>query len=328
MLYHIRFFKVPSVKKSSDNKYYVLKTVLSLPNDLGDEFFHGECDIQITIGKLTAPQVIPWKAGMRSCSFEQEIPFSKASKLGVLTIQAQVVEKSVTDYLADVEHHHLAGFLPLLSEQLKLADKSSTERRAIRSFEFQGLPSIINIAEETGESIAKHLWDGAIIGTHKLLESDEILLPQSPKNILELGSGCGLLGIALAKKYKNADIVLTDLDDAEEICKHNLSINNIPNGKFHIFDWNEDDENITKVPWDLVVVADCIYNDDSYDALTKALIKAATKPDTRFIMANKYRHPDEANFFVQLKEYFDIITDVTVEKFGQPVQLVEFRIKK
>lgn len=322
MLYHVRFLKVPSARRG--NKGYNVKCVLSLTNDLGDEFFYGDCDIEIAVGQ-NRPGIVKWKPGMRSVSYEQEIPMSKIK--GPVVVRARVLENTVKDHLQDVENHAENGFFPLSSEPLSIAkDMTISEKRAVREINYKKAGISLKMVEETGESIAKHLWDGAIIGMYELLEDDPVGLPKQPRHILELGAGCGLIGIGFAQLYKRSNVVLTDLDDAEEICKYNIKLNQVPNAKFKEFDWNEDDQEVTSVNWDLVLTTDCIYNDDSYAALIGALTRVA-KPSTRFVMGHKHRHQDEAKFFTQLNEKFTITNDKTLTRFGQPIRLIEFKLK-
>jgi methylase of polypeptide subunit release factors len=122
-----------------------------------------------------------------------------------------------------------------------------------------------------------HLRDAGItLSCHvtKLLERNSsfarALLPSEPSTrlqILELGTGCGMVGIAIAQIIKDADVHLTDLPEAREIVQRNLSLAHLAEGStlaFQELDWEDEiPTNIETARLDLVVAADCTYNSDS-----------------------------------------------------------------
>lgn len=100
----------------------------------------------------------------------------------------------------------------------------------------------------------------------------EALLSNGPRarlRILELGTGCGMVGIALAHLIHDANVLLTDLPEAQEIVEHNINQTKLAKGStlsFRTLDWDDDlpqDLQSSSSPLDLVVAADCTYNSDS-----------------------------------------------------------------
>lgn len=100
----------------------------------------------------------------------------------------------------------------------------------------------------------------------------EALLPTSPPaqlRILELGTGCGMVGMSLAHLIRNADVLLTDLPEAQEIIEHNIKQTKLAKGSrlaFQTLDWDDElPQNLrsSSSPLHLVVAADCTYNPDS-----------------------------------------------------------------
>ena len=68
--------------------------------------------------------------------------------------------------------------------------------------------------------------DGLDMGTRVLLEA----LPQLHGRILDLGCGWGPVGVALGKKYPDAQLVLTDVNSrATELAARNLAANGVTN---------------------------------------------------------------------------------------------------
>jgi predicted O-methyltransferase YrrM len=110
----------------------------------------------------------------------------------------------------------------------------------------------------------------------KLLDENssfaKALLPSKPSirlQILELGTGCGMVGIAIAQTIEGADVLLTDLPEAQEIVQRNVSQARLAKGsrlEFQELDWDAElPLNLRTSPsrLDLVIAADCTYNPDS-----------------------------------------------------------------
>jgi methylase of polypeptide subunit release factors len=99
-----------------------------------------------------------------------------------------------------------------------------------------------------------------------------VLLPSkrpTQLQILELGAGCGMVGITIAQLVEGARVLLTDLPEAQEIVKRNIG--QASAAKKSTLDFQElnwDDElprNLQPLDarLDLVIAADCTYNSDS-----------------------------------------------------------------
>lgn len=139
----------------------------------------------------------------------------------------------------------------------------------------------------------------------------EETLGKDELRVLELGSGCGIVGISLATYFPNAaSVVLTDLPEASEILEHNLSvsISQLPDLssklKTQDLDWSSPlPENIRSQDWDLVIVADCTYNPDVVPDLVRTLgAIAGCNPEVLVLLAMKVRHESEMVFFDLMKE--------------------------
>lgn len=139
-------------------------------------------------------------------------------------------------------------------------------------------------------------------------------------NVIELGSGCGLVGIALASVRPKCRILLTDLPDAMSILNYNVAHSQPAfESKIEhmVLDW--DDKlpiSVMQERYGLIIVSECTYNEDSIPGLVQTLSAlAARSPSVSIVVATKVRHFQEAIFF-------DLMSDVgflEVEQLSIPL---------
>jgi predicted nicotinamide N-methyase len=122
-------------------------------------------------------------------------------------------------------------------------------------------------------------------------------------NALELGAGCGIVGITLGTAFRDVTrkILLTDLSEASEILEHNLSLSTLSRSKIShkVLDWSEPlPEFVQKEIWNLVLVADCTYNPDFVPDLVGTLKRVQVGNEgVLILLAMKVRHDSEMVFF-------------------------------
>ena len=132
-----------------------------------------------------------------------------------------------------------------------------------------------------------------------------------PLNVIELGSGCGLVGLGLASMKQRCNLLLTDLPEAMEIL--DLNLKEVLPGRYSKFrkavlDWDEGlPAFVVNERYDLIVVSDCTYNSDSLPSLVAVLFALISQsPDAIIVVSMKVRHPSEAVFF-------DLMSDAGME---------------
>jgi len=127
--------------------------------------------------------------------------------------------------------------------------------------------------------------------------------------VLELGSGCGIVGLALAAMRGSCHVLLTDLPSAEEISQRNLQYSQKQlqgDVSFQIFDW--DDPVPPSTSPDIILIADCTYNPDSAASLVRAIEKCVNgSRETIIALAHKKRHDSETLFFDLMEKHFQIV---------------------
>jgi hypothetical protein len=129
---------------------------------------------------------------------------------------------------------------------------------------------------------------------------------------IELGSGCGLVGLTLATLYPKSTVFLTDLSEAEELCRRNLElVSTLTSGvDFHVLDWYDPTipEAIPQDTADVIVAADCTYNTGSVPALVSTLGRLTeNNKDAIILLAHKPRHDSERLFFELMENDFRVV---------------------
>lgn len=297
MLYHVRLYKQPT--ETADG---LTTGTFTLTNDLGELFFYGSATVTVRFargGRETTTNV-KWKAGMRSAKFSVRGTSTRHGDL--------IVSVNASTAADELYPESKPGFLGL---------RYSPEHG--RDIVVRDLPEVgFSIREELGShSLARHVWDAGLALCKYFVSGGRESFKGS---ILELGTGCGLVGLCLARIDPSVTVVLTDLDDAQELCLQNIQ--GVGNTRFQELDWEDSarcQDLAAQCNWDAILVADCTYNPDSYDMLLRTIDQLAG-PNTKVVVAHKFRDSSESEFFTKFPYKLEI--DETVDFYGQSVKLV------
>ncbi|VVT58538.1 uncharacterized protein SAPINGB_P006259 [Magnusiomyces paraingens] len=332
---HIRFFKPPAWqgKKSPD-----LNAVLTVANDLGEEPFYGSAELCADVfagGRKLKSVTLRWTPGMRAVPLK--VPgsvFAAVPKKTPVEVRVSVPDpKTAVNLLLDESAQQTLQFLPVSSVPFTSTPEKIAVRKVPTSFK-----DPLTIYEESQESIARHLWDAGLYTADLFLQHPDSpivdLLEDSttkwpPQTVLELGAGCGYVGLAFGAAYPGTRIVLTDLDDAQAICTRNIAANASriapSTAEFQVLDWEEEESPLDPVP-DLVLVTDCTYNQAYYGALL-AMLARAVKTGATVLLAHKHRNDAESSFFESLDAHpgLCLVRRFDMEVAGSPLTVVVCR---
>ena len=178
---------------------------------------------------------------------------------------------------------------------------------------------------------------GHIVSQPNPMPSLSNLLKHNSLRVIELGSGCGIVGLEFAHLFPASDVLLTDLPEAMDILNHNISKAKFSSTRGRvaaaILDWDKTlPDEIAKNHYDLLIVSDCTYNSDSIPALVGTLTALiAASPAALIVISMKVRHDSEAVFFDMMAEAelieIDSITielpDRIREETEQPLEVVD-----
>ena len=180
----------------------------------------------------------------------------------------------------------------------------------------------VSLLEDAGDSIARHLWDGSQVLMQFIDQVINLRLEGSPLplleyvlvsatyrrlNVLELGCGCGSVGISLAQSIPDCDVVLTDLPEVTELVQANIARMS-PAISSHVafepLDWLQPlTGKLQSRAHDLIIVSECTYNTDTLAPLVDTLVTLlARSPKAVVVLATKTRHASEAVVFELLEK--------------------------
>jgi len=160
MVFYIRFLKTPKFVKAKPRESPRAHAVITVSSDLGDYFYAGYLNLTVQVERNGVSNgntaiVLSWKNGMRALPFD--VPLGKASN-NKYPLRLRVSEyKAVANQLS---LHRLPSIVSGLSATFDDRDEGQAERKVERQFylEPDGGVYELRIWEETGESIARHVW--------------------------------------------------------------------------------------------------------------------------------------------------------------------------
>ncbi|XP_038191685.1 protein-lysine methyltransferase METTL21D [Arvicola amphibius] len=175
------------------------------------------------------------------------------------------------------------------------------------------------------------VWDAAIV-LSKYLEtpgfSGDGAHALSRRSVLELGSGTGAVGLMAATL--GADVVVTDLAELQDLLKMNINMNkHLVTGSVQakVLKWGEELEDVTSP--DYILMADCIYYEESLEPLLKTL-KDLSGSETCIICCYEQRtmgkNPEiEKKYFELLQLDFDF-EEVPLDKHDEEYRSEDIHI--
>ncbi|XP_011091630.1 protein N-lysine methyltransferase METTL21A [Sesamum indicum] len=173
-----------------------------------------------------------------------------------------------------------------------------------RSLSILQSPSSLGTPGVTGSV----MWDSGIILGKFLehsVESGKIFL--QGKNVIELGSGCGLVGCIAA--LLGAQVILTDLPDRLKLLKKNVETNLYGDVRgsatVNELTWGDDlDTDFTDPSPDFVVGSDVVYSEGAVLDLMETIVGLCGK-QTTIILAGELRNDAILEYFLEaaMKEF-------------------------
>lgn len=291
-MWYIRFLNAPHF---TPKRRQCVATVFTITNDLGELFLSEQTSLEVRVfspcGQHAEEEVL-WRPGLRAIPLQTCVKERNQVK----------IQYSISCSRKDV--------LDVIS--LPFTDSESSAPFSIRQFEVLSSPHL-EILESIGESIEGHVWDaGVCLSLHlpEIIQRSEFTMlkdrfAQRNCNILELGSGCGILGLTAAMMLgRNGRVTLSDLSSAEEVLKRNIDLCMDRFGDVRLrhltLDWQSFEPEMIGNNLDVVLLSDCTYNPSSFDNLLRVLDICSKR--AVILLAHKHRHNGEGTFFQRMHE--------------------------
>ncbi|RMZ80649.1 hypothetical protein DV738_g2636, partial [Chaetothyriales sp. CBS 135597] len=352
-MYYLRFLSPPKVAEGP-RSLLTVNAVLAVTTDLGDDFCPDDLTVQARVvdgldhEKVLQSQSYACPGYSRALKISLSVPGKYVSRDACVHVAVNQGDSSSD------EDGHFPHVLDVWSTQFHLTDKQRAEPLVERRLAMSN-GSVLRVLEETGDSIARHIWDASLgflqhfdrvlATTEPTSELQQLLSckPKRPLRVIELGAGCGIVGIAFAQLVKS-DVLLTDLDDALDILTSNIRLASpAPGSRLEamMLDWSEQlASTSTQSQYDLILVSDCIYNPDSSIHLVETLQRLSKQTPVPLILVGyKHRHSADQLFFDRMREAkFSALTTSTVrltpsdgdgdgDEAGPAIEFYEYRVQ-
>lgn len=169
---------------------------------------------------------------------------------------------------------------------------------------FDGLlPTPLKVYEDGGASgCGGKLWPaGELLSRYLIREGTK-----NAKNIIELGSGTGLVGLAIGIKEQRDDlnVWVTDIDILVPLMEQNIKLNGLGNVHAEKLMWGEPLPEFAKNP-DLILAADCVYLESAFPLLEQTLLNL-TENGAPVLICYKLRRSADKRFFKKIRKHFNI----------------------
>jgi hypothetical protein len=268
-MHYIRLLRPPEVDTRVRQK--VLKLVLTITTDLGDAYLQPPAPLHLQVvllpsgvsdnlknGKDPSERLaaakrngLVWKAGMRVLKVDYPLPASyqvdekQEERVTISPLNPEICATKPTD-ITDGSRGRIMPVTAILGPTHPQTNHISIRRLQL-SATGRSADLVLELEEDLGDSIARHVWDGGLTAVAFLADlclspsagsgkqpslpaTRDIICQDAELKILELGSGVGTLGLGLAmilqlhQKHRpiRAKVLLTDVSEAQERASANI----------------------------------------------------------------------------------------------------------
>jgi predicted nicotinamide N-methyase len=178
-------------------------------------------------------------------------------------------------------------------------------------------PGGIRIESCPLESTGGKVWQ-ASLRFYSFLSSDPLFSRSSSSKILELGSGCGWLGLMIAKDLPESSVIMSEQShfNALDWLNHNISLNpTISNVSAIELDWAHVPDDVVNQRWDVILGCELVYSYEGaklFVALLKTLLTGSNSVCYYAHSLNRFETVDE--MLLSLFQQYELNVEVV---FGQ-----------
>ncbi|KAI9026440.1 putative methyltransferase-domain-containing protein [Phycomyces nitens] len=176
----------------------------------------------------------------------------------------------------------------------------------ISDISYEGLLNPIHLQQDLSGGCGGKTWEAADVMIEYLLwkktQSESLF---DGKRILDLGSGTGLVGLAVASAFPGAqNMTLTDQIPMMELMKQNIILNGLEEKvDTQLLDWGTPlPDHILPLP-DVILASDCVYLEIAFQPLVDTLLLLSKKETVIYLSYMKRRNADK-RFFQLIRKKF------------------------
>lgn len=176
----------------------------------------------------------------------------------------------------------------------------------VSEVDFDGLLSTpLKLHEDLKNGCGGQLWPAGMVLSKYMLRKhrDEL----AGKEILELGAGGGLVGLAVAIGCKTTTTLhITDQEPMFELMKQNITLNHLGSRvTASIYDWGTPTPSQLPSHPDIILAADCVYFEPAFPLL-QATLKDLIGENTVCYFCFKRRRRADLTFMKSVRKMFDV----------------------
>ncbi len=154
MVHYIRFLRTPRCEPGK--KAVEISAVVAVQTDLGDALLNQDTLLMVSVVEANTPHAplhsepLQWQATSRALKFTVQCPgkyISRPVRLHVTTKETQAASKQL----------EVPKVVDVWSSEFRLSNTESSEPVVERRLQLVNR-TIVRMWEETGESIARHIW--------------------------------------------------------------------------------------------------------------------------------------------------------------------------
>lgn len=195
----------------------------------------------------------------------------------------------------------------------------------------------LRLAENPLVGFGFQVWTGALVLSCFL----EQYLVCHGRRVLELGAGCGLVGILVA--HLGGEVTLTDVDEVLPITHHNVGLNARRQGEagtlcVKALRWGMDIRDVFhRGQFDIILGSDLTYSDHLHGPLLVTLLQLVNEETTVILACTRREHDAFNNWRRRFQRYLDVKLLVTeeetaaysslgvVNKSGNPISIFQLQ---
>ncbi|KAF1839192.1 hypothetical protein BDW02DRAFT_575670 [Decorospora gaudefroyi] len=176
----------------------------------------------------------------------------------------------------------------------------------VSEVDFDGLLSPpLKLHEDLKNGCGGQLWPaGMVLSRYMLRKHREDV---AGKEIVELGAGGGLVGLAVAIGCKvNTTLYITDQEPMFELMRRNITLNNLQSRvSASIYDWGEPTPSQLPRHPDIILAADCVYFEPAFPLLQQTLMDLIGEWTVCYFCFKRRRRAD-LTFMKKARKMFDV----------------------